>query len=146
MHHKIRLNSVLPTFVPAGFVDVGHSTVRDANSGKTLVIVDSVQSIANHLEATIVAQPGQVIAGLETLPFLRLTITDPHGRSRITSSLELPHRPPAGLRLVLPLRRPQAFSARTGPAHPGRRHCGSHLLSLPQLAVARGLLQPASGP
>jgi CRISPR-associated protein Csb1 len=96
MHHKIRLNSVLPTFVPAGFVDVGHSTVRDANSGKTLVIVDSVQSIANHLEATIVAQPGQVIAGLETLPFLRLTITDPHGRSRITSSLELPHRLASG--------------------------------------------------
>jgi CRISPR-associated protein Csb1 len=96
MHHKIRLNSVLPTFVPAGFVDVGHSTVRDANSGKTLVIVDSVQSIANHLEATIVAQPGQLIAGLETLPFLRLTITDPHGRSRITSSLELPHRLASG--------------------------------------------------
>ena len=48
MQHNLRLRSVLPTFVPAGFVDVGHSTVRDAQSGKTLVIVDSVQSIANH--------------------------------------------------------------------------------------------------
>jgi len=96
MHHNIRLDSVLPTFVPAGFVDVGHSTVREANSGKTLVIVDSVQSIANHLEATIVAQPGQVIDGLDTLPYLRLTITDPHGRTRITSSLELPHRLASG--------------------------------------------------
>ena len=88
MQHNLRLRSVLPTFVPAGFVDVGHSTVRDARSGKTLVIVDSVQSIANHLEATIVTQPGQVIAGLEAMPFLRLTITDPHGRTRVTSSLE----------------------------------------------------------
>ena len=96
MQHNLRLRSVLPTFVPAGFVDVGHSTVRDARSGKTLVIVDSVQSIANHLEATIVAQPGQVIAGLEAMPFLRLTITDPHGRTRVTSSLELPHRLASG--------------------------------------------------
>jgi CRISPR-associated protein Csb1 len=96
MQHNLRLRSVLPTFVPAGFVDVGHSTVRDAQSGKTLVIVDSVQSIANHLEATIVAQPGQVITGLEAMPFLRLTITDPHGRTRITSSLELPHRLASG--------------------------------------------------
>ena len=96
MQHNLRLRSVLPTFVPAGFVDVGHSTVRDAQSGKTLVIVDSVQSIANHLEATIVAQPGQVIAGLEAMPFLRLTITDPHGRTRVTSSLELPHRLASG--------------------------------------------------
>jgi hypothetical protein len=35
MQHNLRLRSVLPTFVPAGFVDVGHSTVRDAQSGKT---------------------------------------------------------------------------------------------------------------
>ena len=96
MQHNLLLRSVLPTFVPAGFVDVGHSTVRDARSGKTLVIVDSVQSIANHLEATIVTQPGQVIAGLEAMPFLRLTITDPHGRTRVTSSLELPHRLASG--------------------------------------------------
>lgn len=96
MQHNLCLRSVLPTFVPAGFVDVGHSTVRDAQTGKTLVIVDSVQSIANHLEATIVAQPGQVIAGLEAMPFLRLTITDPRGRTRVTSSLELPHRLASG--------------------------------------------------
>lgn len=96
MQHNISLRSVLPTFVPAGFVDVGHSTVREARSGKTLVIVDSVQSIANHLEATIVPQPGQVIAGLEAMPYLRLTITDPHGRTRRTSSLELPHRLASG--------------------------------------------------
>ena len=93
MQHNLSLRSILPTFVPAGFVDVGHSTVRDAQSGKTLVIVDSVQSIANHLEATIVAQPGQVIAGLGAAA-------------------------PAGLRLVLPLRRSQAVSAGAGQADP----------------------------
>ena len=92
MHLTLPLDSLLPTFVPVGFMDVGHSTVRDAQSGKTLVIVDSVQSIANHLEATIVAQPGHVIAGLEAMPYIRLTINDPHGRSQVTSSLELPHR------------------------------------------------------
>jgi len=96
MHLNLTLRSLLPTFVPAGFVDVGHSVVRDANTGKNLVIVDSVQSIANHLEATLIAQPGHVIAGLEGLPFVRLTVTDPNGRSRTTSSLELPHRLASG--------------------------------------------------
>lgn len=96
MQYNLLLRSVLPTFVPAGFVDVGHSTVRDARTGKMLVIVDSVQSITNHLEATIVTQPGQVIAGLEAMPYLRLTITDPRGRTRVTSSLELPHRLASG--------------------------------------------------
>ena len=76
MHHTIRLKPLLPTFVPAGFVDVGASVVRDATSGENLVIVDSVQSVANHLEATLVAEPGQAIAGLEGMPFVRLTITE----------------------------------------------------------------------
>lgn len=96
MHHTIRLKPLLPTFVPAGFVDVGTSVVRDATSGENLVIVDSVQSVANHLEATLVAEPGQAIAGLEAMPYVRLTITDPAGRTRSTSSLELPHRLASG--------------------------------------------------
>ena len=96
MHHRLKLNSLLPTFVPAGFVDVGHSVVRDASTGKNVVIVDSVQSIANHLEAELVTAPGQVVAGLETLPFVRLTVTDPHGLVKVTSSLELPHRLASG--------------------------------------------------
>mgnify|MGYP002636701391 CR=1 FL=1 len=96
MHLNLSLRSLLPTFVPAGFVDVGHSVVRDASTGKKLVIVDSVQSIANHLEATLVAQPGHVISGLEGLPYVRLMITDPNGRCRPTSSLELPHRLASG--------------------------------------------------
>ncbi|MFM8276449.1 MAG: type I-U CRISPR-associated RAMP protein Csb1/Cas7u [Cyanobium sp.] len=96
MHHTIRLSPLLPTFVPAGFVDVGHSVVRDAKTGKNLVIVDSVQSLANHLEATLVAEPGQAIEGLQDMPYLRLTITDPAGRTRRTSSLELPHRLASG--------------------------------------------------
>jgi CRISPR-associated protein Csb1 len=96
MHHTIRLKPLLPTFVPAGFVDVGHSVVRDASSGENLVIVDSVQSLANHLEATLVAEPGQAISGLEAMPYVRLTITDPAGRTRTTSSLELPHRLASG--------------------------------------------------
>ena len=96
MHHTIPLKTLLPTFVPAGFVDVGHSVVRDARDGKNLVIIDSVQSLANHLEATLVAQPGQAIDGLDAMPYLRLTITDPAGRTRTTSSLELPHRLASG--------------------------------------------------
>ena len=96
MHLTVPLRSLLPTFVPAGFVDVGHSVVRDAQTGKNLVIVDSVQSLANHIEATLLLRPGHVIAGLEAMPFLRLTITDPHGRTRVTSSLELPHRLASG--------------------------------------------------
>jgi CRISPR-associated protein Csb1 len=96
MHLNLQLRSLLPTFVPAGFVDVGHSVVRDASTGKNLVIVDSVQSIANHIEATLLLQPGQVIEGLEAMPFVRLTITDPAGRTRTTSSLELPHRLASG--------------------------------------------------
>jgi CRISPR-associated protein Csb1 len=96
MHLTLSLRSLLPTFVPAGFVDVGHSVVRDASSGKNLVIVDSVQSLANHIEATLLSQPGQVIGGLEAMPYVRLTITDPAGRTRTTSSLELPHRLASG--------------------------------------------------
>jgi CRISPR-associated protein Csb1 len=96
MHHTILLKPLLPTFVPAGFVDVGHSVVRDASSGENLVIVDSVQSLANHLEATLVAEPGRAIDGLEAMPYVRLTITDPAGRTRSTSSLELPHRLASG--------------------------------------------------
>jgi CRISPR-associated protein Csb1 len=96
MHLTLGLRSLLPTFVPAGFVDVGHSVVRDASTGKNLVIVDSVQSLANHIEATLIKQPGAVIDGLDVLPFVRLTITDPAGRTRTTSSLELPHRLASG--------------------------------------------------
>jgi len=96
MHLTLPLDSLLPTFVPAGFADVGHSVVRDASSGENLVIVDSVQSLANHLEATLVQEPGQLIAGLEALPYLRLTLTDVEGRTRISSSLELPHRLASG--------------------------------------------------
>ncbi|MFN9548155.1 MAG: type I-U CRISPR-associated RAMP protein Csb1/Cas7u, partial [Cyanobacteriota bacterium] len=96
MHLNLELTSLLPTFVPAGFVDVGHSVVRDASTGKNLVIVDSVQSLANHIEATLIKQPGQVIDGLEAMPYVRLTITDPAGRTRTTSSLELPHRLASG--------------------------------------------------
>jgi len=92
MHHTIRLKPLLPTFVPAGFVDVGTSVVRDASTGENLVIVDSVQSVANHLEATLVAEPGKAITGLDAMPYVRLTITDATGRTRSTSSLELPHR------------------------------------------------------
>jgi CRISPR-associated protein Csb1 len=96
MHHTIRLKPLLPTFVPAGFVDVGPSVVRDATTGENLVIVDSVQSVANHLEAILVAEPGRAITGLEAMPYVRLTITDPAGRTRCTSSLELPHRLASG--------------------------------------------------
>lgn len=96
MHLTLELDPVLPTFVPAGFADVGHSVVRDATSGENLVIVDSVQSLANHLEGTLLQQPGALIPGLEALPYVRLTITDPAGRTRISSSLELPHRLASG--------------------------------------------------
>jgi CRISPR-associated protein Csb1 len=96
MHLNLELRSLLPTFVPAGFVDVGNSVVRDSSTGKNLVIVDSVQSLANHIEATLLQQPGQVIEGLEDMPYLRLTITDPAGRTRTTTSLELPHRLASG--------------------------------------------------
>jgi CRISPR-associated protein Csb1 len=96
MHLNLELTSLLPTFVPAGFVDVGHSVVRDASTGKNLVIVDSVQSLANHIEATLLKQSGEVIDGLEAMPYVRLTITDPAGRIRTTSSLELPHRLASG--------------------------------------------------
>jgi CRISPR-associated protein Csb1 len=96
MHLTLTLHSLLPTFVPAGFVDVGHSIVRDSGTGENLVIVDSVQSLANHMEATLLQQPGQVIDGLEAMPFVRLTVTDPAGRTRTTSSLELPHRLASG--------------------------------------------------
>ena len=60
------------------------------------MIVDSVQSLANHIEATLIKQPGAVIDGLDDLPFVRLTITDPSGRTPTPSSLELPHRPASG--------------------------------------------------
>jgi len=96
MHLTLPLDSLLPTFVPAGFADVGHSVVRDASNGENLVIVDSVQSLANHLEATLVEEPGQLIAGLEALPYVRLTLTDAAGRTRVSSSLELPHRLASG--------------------------------------------------
>jgi hypothetical protein len=57
MHLTLPLDSLLPTFVPAGFADVGHSVVRDASSGENLVIVDSVQSLANHLGSLWATSP-----------------------------------------------------------------------------------------
>jgi hypothetical protein len=70
--------------------------MRDASTRKDLVIVDPVQSLANPIEATLIKQPGAVLDGSDDLPFVRLTITDPAGCNRSTSSLELPHRLASG--------------------------------------------------
>lgn len=70
--------------------------MRDASTRKDLVIVDSVQSLANPIEATLIKHPGAVLDGSDDLPFVRLTITDPAGCNRSTSSLELPHRLASG--------------------------------------------------
>lgn len=80
-------------FQPTGFPDLG-AAVYERPDGKRMILVESAQSIANRLEATILDESEIGIAKeFEGLPYIVTTICDdkgnPIGR---TSSLIEPHR------------------------------------------------------
>lgn len=79
-------------FQPTGFPDLG-AAVYDRPDGKRMILVESAQSVANRLEATVLDESGIDLAKeLKGLPYLGTTIYsggEPIGR---TTSLIEPHR------------------------------------------------------
>jgi CRISPR-associated protein Csb1 len=78
-------------FQPTGFPDLGHATFSRPGGGQSL-LVESEQSMANHLESTLWdAAEAAPIALVQTLPHVRVVRDDP-GRSFVTSSRIEAHR------------------------------------------------------
>jgi CRISPR-associated protein Csb1 len=63
-------------FQPTGFADIGAATYElPDKDGTRMLLVESAQSVANRLEATIVTPEGELIKELEGLPFIRAQLT-----------------------------------------------------------------------
>lgn len=78
------------TFQPTGFANLGAAEFRRPG-GPASLLVESVQSMANHLEAQgFDASSREPIALLERLPWIGVHGTD--GDERLTSSRQEPHR------------------------------------------------------
>lgn len=78
------------TFQPTGFANLGAAEFRRPG-GPSSLLVESVQSMANHLEAQgLDAAARQPIALLEDLPWI--DVRSAEGDERLTSSRHEPHR------------------------------------------------------
>lgn len=78
------------TFQPTGFANLGAAEFRRPG-GPASLLVESVQSMANHLEAQgFDASTREPIALLKDLPWIGVHATD--GDERLTSSRQEPHR------------------------------------------------------
>ncbi len=78
------------TFQPTGFANLGAAEFRRPG-GPASLLVESVQSMANHLEAQgFDAATREPIALLRDLPWIGVRATD--GDERLTSSRQEPHR------------------------------------------------------
>lgn len=78
-------------FQPTGFADLGAATYTLPN-GVRMLLVESAQSMANRLEATIVTPDGEVIPELEGLSFVTSSLTKPSGEIVKVSTLTEAHR------------------------------------------------------
>lgn len=60
-------------FQPTGFADIGAATYQLAD-GTRMLLVESAQSVANRLEATIVGPDGELVEELKGLSYVRATL------------------------------------------------------------------------
>jgi CRISPR-associated protein Csb1 len=58
-------------FQPTGFADLGAATYQLAD-GTSMLLVESAQSMANRLEATIIGHDSELIPELQGLPYIRV--------------------------------------------------------------------------
>jgi CRISPR-associated protein Csb1 len=88
---EARLRPVIgSTFQPTGFPNLGAATFTRPGEPMSL-LVESVQSLANHFEALGFDGPAnEPIALLDRLPWVQVVATD--GERHLTSSREEPHR------------------------------------------------------
>ena len=78
-------------FQPTGFADLGAATYT-LPDGTRMLLVESAQSMANRLEATIVTPEGEIIPELEGLSYVATTLTKPEGETVQVSTLTEAHR------------------------------------------------------
>ena len=78
-------------FQPTGFADLGAATYTLPN-GTRMLLVESAQSMANRLEATIVDADGEVIPELEGISYVTSTLTKPEGDTLVVSTMTEAHR------------------------------------------------------
>ena len=78
-------------FQPTGFADLGAATYT-LPSGTRMLLVESAQSMANRLEATIVDADGEVIPELEGISYVTSTLTKPEGDTVVVSTMTEAHR------------------------------------------------------
>jgi CRISPR-associated protein Csb1 len=76
-------------FQPTGFPDLGAATFQAAD-GTRMLLVESAQSMANRLEATILGPDNELIGELEGLSYIRANLTA--GTDTTTNSLIEAHR------------------------------------------------------
>jgi len=76
-------------FQPTGFADLGAATYRTADGVRKL-LVESAQSVANRLEATILGPDNELIEELEGLSYVRVKLNGPS--DAVTNSLIEAHR------------------------------------------------------
>jgi CRISPR-associated protein Csb1 len=76
-------------FQPTGFPDLGAATFQAAD-GTRMLLVESAQSMANRLEATILGPDNELIEELDGLPYIRVNLTE--GTDTTTNSLIEAHR------------------------------------------------------
>ena len=76
-------------FQPTGFADLGAATYQLAD-GTRMLLLESAQSVANRLEATVIGPDNEIIPGLEGLSYIRARL---EGESdATTNSLIEAHR------------------------------------------------------
>ena len=76
-------------FQPTGFADIGAATYQ-LPDGTRMLLVESAQSMANRLEATIIGPGGEVVAELEGLSYVRAQLDG--ASDATTTSLVEAHR------------------------------------------------------
>jgi len=76
-------------FQPTGFCDLGAATYRTAD-GTAMLLVESAQSVANRLEATIIGPDNDLIPELEGLSYIKVQMEG--AKESTTNSLIEAHR------------------------------------------------------
>jgi len=76
-------------FQPTGFPDIGAATYPLAD-GSRMLLVESAQSVANHLESTIIGADNELISELKGLSYIRACLTE--AAQTTTNSLIEAHR------------------------------------------------------
>ena len=99
-------------FQPTGFADLGAARYALAD-GTEMLLVESAQSVANHLEAAIFDEAsGDLIKQLSGLPYIKINISNKGSLLGTTSTLKEAHRLNSGyLWTLTPDKRMEDFRA-----------------------------------